>query len=89
MKRWPIVTASTTGALVGFLSTIYVGTAVALHTCLTTTATVVLVTVCPAIYVIWCSWWLVPILNAMLYGGLAFGIAKWRLRPKQSHQISK
>jgi len=89
MKRWPIITASMAGALIGFLSTIYVGMAVALHTSLTTTANVVLVTVCPVIYVMWWRWWLVPILNAILYGGLAFGIAKWRLGHKQSHQISK
>jgi hypothetical protein len=60
-----------------------------LATSLTTTATIVLFTVCPVIYSIWWAWWLVPVLNAVLYGGVAFGIAKWRLAYKQAHQISK
>jgi hypothetical protein len=89
MRLWPTITASITGAVVGFLSTIYVGMAVNLATSLTITATVVLVTICPVIYLIWWGWWFVPILNAVLYGGLAFGISKWRLAHKQAHQISK
>jgi hypothetical protein len=28
-------------------------------------------------------------LNAVLYGGLAFWIARWRLAYKRAHQISK
>ena len=78
MKRWPIIAAATTGALIGFLSTLYVGMAVGLATSLTKTAMVLLVIFCPVIYSIWWAWWLVPILNALLYGGLAFGIAIWR-----------
>jgi hypothetical protein len=60
------------------LGTLYVGMAVGLATTLTKTATVLLVIVCPVIYSIWWAWWLVPMLNALLYGGLAFGIAMWR-----------
>jgi len=78
MKGWPIVTAGAVGAVAGFLGTVYVGWAVGLATSLTTTATVVLVVICPVIYSIWWKWWLVPILNALLYGGVAFGITKWR-----------
>jgi len=43
MKRWPVITAS----IVGYLSVFYVGMAVGLGTSLTTTATVILVIVCP------------------------------------------
>jgi hypothetical protein len=78
MKRWPIVVAGLTGAVLGFLCTVYVGMAVGLETSLTTAATVVLLIVCPVIYSIWLKWWLVPILNGLLYTGVAFGIAKWR-----------
>ena len=78
MKRWPIITAGVAGAVIGFLGTVYVGMAVGLATSLTTTATVVLVVLCPVIYTVWWKWWLVPILNALVYGGVAFGIAKWR-----------
>ena len=78
MKRWPIVVAGLAGAVLGFLSTVYVGMAVGLAISLTTTATVVLLIVCPVLYSIWLKWWLVPILNGLLYGGVAFGIAKWR-----------
>lgn len=78
MKHWPVIAAAISGALIGFLSTVYVGTAVNLGTSLTTTANVLLVILCPVIYSIWWAWWLVPILNALLYGGLAFGIASWR-----------
>jgi hypothetical protein len=82
MKRWPIITAAA-GAAVGFLGTIYLGTAINLGTSLTTTATLLLAVVCPPIYIIWFGWWLVPILNAVLYGGVAFGIARWRGRAAQ------
>ena len=78
MKRWPVVMASLTGAIVGFLSVVYVGMAMGLATSLTTAANLVLIVVCPVIYLIWWGWWLVPVLNAALYGGVAFGIAKWR-----------
>ena len=78
MKRWPIIAATTTGALIGYLSALWVGMAMELATSLTKTATVLLVVLCPVIYSIWWAWWLVPILNALLYGGLAFGIAMWR-----------
>jgi hypothetical protein len=78
MKRWPIITAFIVGAIVGFLCVVYVGMAFGLATSLTTTATVVLVAICPVIYSIRWSWWLVPILNGTLYGGIAFSIAKWR-----------
>jgi hypothetical protein len=78
MKRWPIVAAGTAGAVIGFLGTVYVGMALGLATSLTTPTTVVLVIICPVIYAIWWKWWLVPIFNALLYGGIAFGIARWR-----------
>ena len=83
MKRWPILAAGTAGAVTGFLGTVYVGMAMGLATSLTTTATVMLVVICPVIYAIWWKWWLVPILNALLYGGIAFGIARWRGRKAQ------
>jgi hypothetical protein len=78
MKRCSIVVAGLAGAGLGFLSTVYVGMAMGLATSLTTTATVVLLIICPVIYSIWLKWWLVPILNGLLYGGVAFAIAKWR-----------
>lgn len=81
MKRWPIIAAGTAGAVTGFLGTLYVGMAMGLATSLTTTATVVLVVIVPVIHTIWWKWWLVPILNALLYAGIAFGIATWRARP--------
>ena len=77
MKRWPIVAAGVMGAVIGFLGVIYTGTAINLGTSLTTTATVILVIICPVIYAIWWKWWLVPIFNALIYGGIAFGIVKW------------
>lgn len=81
MKRWPVITASIVGAIVGYLGVFYMGMAVGLGTSLTTTATVILVIVCPVIYTIWWGWWLVPILNAVFYGGMAFGVAKcWMSR---------
>jgi len=52
MKRWPIITAGVAGAVIGFLGTVYVGMAMGLATSLTTTATVILVGVCPVIYAI-------------------------------------
>jgi hypothetical protein len=76
------MTATIAGALVGFLSVAYVGATINVYTPLTTAATVVLFATCPVIHSIWWSWWLVPVLNAMLYGCLAFGIAKWRLSHK-------
>ena len=80
MKRWPIIAAGTAGAITGFLGTVYVGMAMGLATSLTTTATVALIVIVPVIHAIWWKWWLVPILNALLYGGVAFGIATWRGR---------
>jgi hypothetical protein len=88
VKLWPIIAASTAGAIVGFLGTVYVGMAMNLGTSLTSTATVLLVIVCPPIYLIWWGWWLVPILNAALYGGVALGIAKWR-SSRQKIQTSR
>jgi len=78
MKRWPIVAAGTAGAVIGFLGIVYVGMAMGLATSPTTTATVILVIICPVIYAIWWKWWLVPIFNALLYGGIAFWVARWR-----------
>ena len=78
MKSWPIVAAGIAGASVGFLGTIYVGMAMNLATSLTKTATVLLVIVCPVIYSIWWGWWLVPILNGVVYGSVAYGIVRWR-----------
>jgi hypothetical protein len=79
MKRWPIIIASIAGAIVGFLCVVYVGMAFGLATSLTKTATVVLVVICPVMYSIWWKWWLVPVLNAVFYAGLAFGVAKWKM----------
>jgi hypothetical protein len=56
---------------------------------LTTTATVVLLTVCPVIYSIHWGWWLVPVLNAMYYGGLAFGITRWLMTHKRAKLESR
>jgi hypothetical protein len=78
MKRWPIFTAGGVGAVIGFFDPVYVGMSSGLATSLTTTDTVVLVVLCPVIYAIRWTLWLVPILNALVYGGVAFGIAKWR-----------
>jgi hypothetical protein len=89
MKRWPIITASIGGAIVGLLSAIYLATAVGMATPLTTTATLILVIICPVIYSIWWGWWLVPLLNAMLCGGLAFAIAKWRLSHRHPDYVPK
>ena len=61
MKHWPMIIAGLIGAVLGFLSTVYVGMAVGLGTSLTATATVVLLIICPVIYAIWLKWWLVPI----------------------------
>ena len=84
MRRWPIFTAAITGAIVGFLCVIYVGTAINLYTSLTATATILVIMVCPVIYLIWHGWWLVPSLNAILYGGIAFLIVKRRSARKRS-----
>ena len=78
MKRWPIVAASIAGAAVGFWGTVYAGSAIGLGTSLTTTETDLLVVLCPPIYLMWWGWWLVPIVNALLYAGIAFGITKWQ-----------
>jgi hypothetical protein len=75
VKGWPILAAGTVGGVIGFLGTVYVDMAFGLATSLTTKATVV---ICPVMYAIWLKWWLVPIFNALLYGGIAFRIAKWR-----------
>ena len=80
MKRWPIIAARTAGAVTGFLGTVYVGMAMGLATSLTTTATVVLLVIVPVIYAIWWKWWLVPILNGLLYGGVTVGILRQRRR---------
>jgi hypothetical protein len=88
MKRWPIVTAVIAGAITGLLSVIYVGTAINLGTSLTATATVMLFITCPVVYAIWLSWWLVPVLNGMLYGGVAFVVVKWRLVHNRVDKIS-
>lgn len=77
MRSWPVIAAGIAGAGIGFLGTIYVGTAINLGTSLTTSATVVLFAICPVIYAIWWKWWLVPIFNALIYSGIGFGIAKW------------
>jgi hypothetical protein len=84
MKRWPIIAAGAAGAVTGFIGTVYVGMAVGLATSLTTTATVILLVICPVIYSIWWRWWLVPIFNALLYAGIAFGIAA--LLAKKAHR---
>ena len=84
MKRWHIIAAGTAGAFTGFLSTVYVGMAVGLATSLTTTATVILLVICAVIYSIWWRWWLVPIFNALLYAGIAFGIAAWLARRRNA-----
>jgi len=89
MKRWPIVAGTITGGVVGFLSVVYVSMALALHTSLTTTGTIILITICPVIYSLWGGWWLVPILNAILYGGIVFAISKWRNAHKLKAGISK
>jgi hypothetical protein len=68
------------GAVIGFLGVVLTGTAINLGTSLTTTATVILVITCPVIYAIWWKWWLVPILNGLLYGGVTVGILRQRRR---------
>ena len=78
MKRFPIVLAAVSGLIVGFLCATYVGMAVGLATSLTPTATVSVVILCPVIYSIRWNFWFVPILNALLYGSVAFGVAKWK-----------
>ena len=85
MKRWPKVTAAIAGALVGFLCEITVGTALAHGTSLPTAAIVSIVILCPAIYLGWHSAWLPPILNAMLYAEIAFGIGKWRIANQRAN----
>ncbi len=85
MKRWPTVTAAIAGAVVAFLVEITVGTALSLRTSLPPAAKVCLVILCPAIYLGWQSAWLPPILNAMLYAAIAFGIAKWRIANKRAN----
>jgi len=71
----------------------YVSFAFGLATSLTTTASIIVVTICPFILIIFLlglwAWWLALILNAVLYGGLAFWIAQRRLVYKRAHQISK
>jgi hypothetical protein len=89
MKRWPVLTASVAGVIVGFLCVVCVGAAIGLRTYLTTTATVVVIAICPVIYSIRYSWWVVPILNGIPYGGVAFGISKWRSIRKLRAEISK
>jgi hypothetical protein len=77
---------------VGFLCVLCVAVALGLATTLTKIGTVVIVIICPVIFALRWGWWgwrLVPLLNAMLYGGLAFGIAKWRLGRRLAHQDSK
>ena len=85
MKRWPTVTAAIAGAVVGFVCEVTVGTALSLRTSLPTAAIVCLVISCPAIYLGWQSAWLPPILNAILYSAIAFGIAKWRMANKRTN----
>jgi hypothetical protein len=85
MKRWPTVAAAIAGAVVAFFVEITVGTALSLRTSLPTAAKVSLVILCPAIYLGWQSAWLPPILNAMLYAAIAFGIAKWRTASKRAN----
>jgi hypothetical protein len=76
VKRWPSLTAAITGLIIGFLCATYVGMAVGLATSPTARAMAIVIIVCPAIYAIWWNFWLVPALNALLYGGIAFGIFK-------------
>jgi len=85
MKRWPTVTAAIAGAVVAFLCEITVGTALSFRTSLPTAAKISIVILCPAIYLGWRSAWLPPILNAMLYAAIAFGIAKWRIANKRAN----
>jgi hypothetical protein len=84
MKRWPTVTAAIVGGVVAFFCEITVGTALSHRTALPTAVVVSLVTLCPPIYLGWQSPWLPPILNAILYAAIAFGIAKWRITNKRA-----
>jgi type III secretory pathway component EscS len=85
MKRWPIVMAAIAGAVIAFFVEITVGTALSLRASLPAAAKVSLVILCPAIYLGWHSAWLPPILNAILYAAIAFGIAKWRIANKRAN----
>jgi hypothetical protein len=62
--------------------------AVGLATSPTARAMAIVIVLCPAIYAIWWNFWLVPALNALLYGGMAFGISKWRFKHRFSRQKS-
>ncbi|HXJ85687.1 MAG TPA: hypothetical protein VMS18_02625 [Candidatus Binatia bacterium] len=77
MRLWPIITAGAVGAAIGVFGPVYAGMTSGLGTSLTTTGTVALVILCPVIYAIRWTLWLVPVLNALFYGGVAFGVAKW------------
>ena len=86
VKRWPIITASIAGVLIGFLCVFYISIAFALTTSLTGKAFAIVLVLCPdSVFIFlfgFSIWWLVPLLNALLYGGVAFGIAKWRVARK-------
>jgi hypothetical protein len=79
VKRWPIIVAAGAGLIVGLLCVVCVGAAVNMGTSLSRTTTVIMLILCPFIYAIWWNFWLVLVLNAALYGGITFGVMKWRL----------
>ena len=88
MKQWPIWTAAIVGLAIGFLCNTYANLTAAIATSPTLAVGVVIVLFCPVIYVSWWNVWLVPILNGLLYGGIAFAISKWRVRHRISRQPS-
>jgi hypothetical protein len=91
MKRWPIIAATIAGAVIGVLVVIMIiadrgfGIPPALMMVVSLTFTIL----CPAAYFLEWGNWAPPVLNALLYGGVAFGVAKWRSYRKIRTQLSK
>jgi hypothetical protein len=87
LNRWTIALGAL-GSVVGLFWVFVVGTAVNLYTNLTTGWNAAMYATCPVIRLIFVAWWLVPIVNGLLYLGLSSGIrfaARRRRMPPSSH----
>lgn len=79
MKRWPVITAGVAGAAVGVFVVVAVNADAGFGSpALTQAITMALLVLCPVANSLWWGNWAPPILNGLLYAGVAFGIAKWR-----------
>ena len=80
MKLWPIITAFIVGAIMGIMSVGFLTLAFGFGS-IPRLVTVILFITCPASFILLTGlWWLVPMVNGILYLALVFGFAKWRMR---------